>query len=765
MHTILRRLPLVALAATLLCGALAPAMAQAAPLPRAQPKTVQFAPNPVERQVTAGAYHELFILTHFYTPVQIKPAYFTIHFNGALYGRPATSYLGTLNRGMHDLDFVAVVPARTHTGVYKGVGRLLRGNSKRDDDHQVGGNFYVVVRVVRAPRHETPIIRWQPANNLGAIPVQRGQTVTETVSFTSNVALTNVHVARDLGNYAQSHGVRVRVSPSTPSVLANVAPGVAVPVIFTISAGRVARLGVYPADLHVDAATKDDGRVLRRPNDLDFRVAVRPVAAVIHWQPANSLGVIAVQRGQTITETASFTSAVDLTNVRLAGTFDYPDRAEDSRVSVRVVSPISLPSVAANTPVSVTFTIRGGYRAPLGGYNAGVHVVGTEPGGPRAVLPYDLDFRVQVRRDAAVIYWQPANQLGTVTVQRGQTVTETATFSSSVDLTNASLTALLSVGEDQREASRVRLAVISPNPAAPINVTAGAPVSVTFTVQALAGAPLRAYPAIAYIVGTEQGGPRATLHYGLHFTVRVTGDTPVIHWQPANSLGALKVQRGQTITETATFSSDVALSNAEIVRDLSDNAREHGVSLTVLSPATPVNIVQGAPVTVMFAISAAPAARIAAYPAALYVKASLFGGPATALHYGLHFTIVVDAAPATTVAWTGGNNVAYNVSPGSVVTETATFTTSADVSNASLRLVYGQRLKGVHISLVPLSGATPGGLVSITANTPQTINIVITTSPKAAGIFGGDVYLIAQPANAGARQLLHYGLHFTGAVQ
>lgn len=641
MHGLIRRIPLVALSATLLGGTLAPAMAQAAPL-RAQPKTVQWAPGVIERTVAAGSFHRLGIATRFNTPEKLQRATFTIRFNGGLYAAPTSTGLGTVGRGAHDLAFTVSVPARTRTGSYLGTGRLFHLQGRRVV--QTGANLYVIVRVVGAPaprpqprprpRPIAPVIRWQPANSLGAIAVQRGQTVTETVSFTSNVALTNARVARELGDYASDHGVRVRVvSPLAPT---SVLTGTAVPVVFTVSAGSAARLGAYPADLRVDAATANR-RYARLGNDLDFLVAVRRDVAVVQWQPSDNLGPIAVQRGQTVTETASFTSSVALTNVDIRRALG--EDASERGVRVAVVSPATLPSVAANTPISVTFTL-----------------------------------------------------------------------------------------------------------------------------AARAGTPVGSYPSYLYVVGTEPGGPRAILHYGLHFAVRVTAVAAAIHWQPANGLGTLTVQRGQTITETATFTSDLALSNAEIVHDLS-GAGNHGVVVTVLTPVAPATIPVGAPVTVNFTISAAPGARIAGYPAALYVKASPFGGPAVALHYGLHFKIDVDQVPATTVSWNnGGNYVTFPaIARGQIVTETATFTTSADVANASLRLVHGQRLKGVRVTVAPLAGAT------IAANAPTTVNVIIdaTAMPakQPAGFVSGDIFLIAQPASTATPRLLHYGLHFTGAAQ
>jgi hypothetical protein len=393
MDGLLRRMPLFMLAFALLGGMLAPVTAQAADPSRALSRTVQWSPNPISRQVTAGAYHETFIATRFYAPTAIAHAAFSIRFGGGIYARPSVSALGNIKRGYHDLAFVVVIPATVRVGRYVGVGRLLRREAARDYDYD-GRPLNVIVRVVRAG---------------------------------------------------------------------------------------------HP----------------------------RPVAPVIRWQPANSLGVITVQRGQTVTETASFTS-------------------------------------------------------------------------------------------------------------------------------------------------------------------------------------------------------------------------------------------------------DVALTNAAVTRALGDVATDRGVAITILTPVSTLpSVAAGAPIPVSFTLTATPGARIAAYAAALYVEGSVSGGPVKGLHYGLHFTIDVDAAPATTVSWTGGNYTTFpSVARGSIVTETAVFTTSADVANAMIRLANVHRSRGVRVTLLPLTSAT------ITANTPVTVNVVIDTTQLAApGFFTGDIFLIAQPAGVTARRLLHYGLHFTGAVQ
>jgi len=629
MHGFLRRLSPVALAIMVLGGTLTPLMARAAPASATAHRTITFSPNPVERQVTAGARRELFVLTHFNAPRALTHVYFTVRFNGDLYGRPATSYLGTIRRGRQDLAFVVVVPAGTRPGSYLGIGRLFQREGRHDDD-RIGAPLYVRVRVAaRAPLGV--VITWQPANHLGAIPVQRGETVTETVSFSSDRALKDVRIGRTLSDFARDRGARVTIV--SPTTLPSVAAHTPVPVVFTVAATDGARFGAYASSLYV-VATVPDGRRAHLRQDLDFAVRVTPIAPVISWQPSNHLGLLTVQRGGTVTETVSFTSAVALGNVEIRR--GLGDVAGDHGVGVGSISPADLPTVAANTPVSVTFTIAARAGARLGNYPASLYVVGTEPGGPRARLRQDLDFTVGVRVAASVI-----------------------------------------------------------------------------------------------------------------------------HWQPTDQLGVIAVQRGQTVTETASFTSDVALSNAQLLPLLSDAAAAQGVTVTAITPASLPGVAANTPVNVTFSIAATADARLAAHPAGIYVVASAPGSVPMRLYHTLHFTVRVTPVPPTTVAWVGGNYVTFPaVTRGTLVTETASFTTSANVTNASLEVANVHGTRGVHVTVVPLTGTT------IAANTPVTVNVVVDTTQLARpGFYGGIVYVVAQPADAAAPHLLHLGLHFTGAVQ
>ncbi len=629
MHGFLRRLSLVALAIMLLGGTLTPLAAWAAPAPANDHRTITFSPNPVERQVTAGSRRELFVLTHFNAPRALTHVYFTVRFNGGLYGHPATSYLGTIRRGRQDLAFVVVVPAGTRPGSYLGIGRLFQREGRHDDD-RIGAPLYVRVRVAARPPLGA-VITWQPANHLGAIPVQRGGTVTETVSFSSDRALKDVRIGRTLSDFARDRGARVTIV--SPTTLPSVAAHTPVPVVFTVAAAYGARFGAYASSLYV-VATVPDGRRAHLRQDLDFAVRVTPIAPVISWQPPNHLGLLTVQRGGTVTETVSFTSAIALTNVEIRrGLGDF---AGDHGVGVGSISPADLPSVTANTPVSVTFAITAGIGARLGNYPAALYVVGTEPGGPRARLRQDLDFTVGVRVAASVI-----------------------------------------------------------------------------------------------------------------------------HWQPTDQLGVIAVQRGGTVTETASFTSDVALSNAQLLPLLSDAAAAQGVTVTAITPASLPNVAANTPVNVTFSIAATADARLATHPAGIYVVASAPGSVPMRLYHTLRFTIRVTRIPPTTVAWAGGSYVTFPaVTRGTVVTETASFTTSANVTNASLEVANLHGTRGVHVTVVPLTGTT------IAANTPVTVNVVVDTTQLARpGFYGGIVYVVAQPADAAAPHLLHLGLHFTGAVQ
>ncbi len=397
MDGLLRRIPLIILAFALLGGTLAPVAAQAAAPPRTQPaqvRTLQWSPNPIRRQVTAGRYHEVYALTRFYSPITIPHAIFSIHVGGGLYARPAAFSLGRIARGYHDLDFVVVVPAKVRPGRYVGTGRVLRREGARDYD-DVGRPLYVIVRVVRAghPRPLAPVIRWQPANSLGAITVQRGQTVTETVSFTSDVALTGAEVRSVFNDTARDRGVIVTIL--APSTFPTVTAGATVPVTFIVRATPNARVGGYADALYVKAS-EPGAPAVRLPYSLRYSIDVDAVPATIaRWTGGNYVTFPAVAPGSILTETATFTTSADVFNatLRLTNTTLRLAKVRRSR-GVRVtLLPLTSMTIAANTPVTVNVVIDTTKLAVPGFFTGDIFLIAQPSGATaRRLLYYGLHF-------------------------------------------------------------------------------------------------------------------------------------------------------------------------------------------------------------------------------------------------------------------------------------------------------------------------------------------------------------------------------------
>lgn len=276
------------------------------------------------------------------------------------------------------------------------------------------------------------------------------------------------------------------------------------------------------------------------------------------------------------------------------------------------------------------------------------------------------------------------------------------------------------------------------------------------------------YLGIGHLLRREHAHDYDWVGAPFYVVVRVVGVrpiAPVIRWQPADNLGTITVAQDQTVTETASFTSSVDVTDVEIKRSLSDYARDHGLSIAIGAPIASPSVAANTPMNVTFTLTARSDARPDSYPAALYVAGTEQGGPRGPLHNGLHFLIDLDRAPVAptpVVMWSGGSYATFpSIARGSVVTETATFTASAGLSNAGLRLVYNRRLRGARITLVPLSSAT------IAANTPVTVSLTVDTTAMArSGFYAGSVYVVAQPANGSMpSRPLHYRPHFTGAVQ
>lgn len=237
------------------------------------------------------------------------------------------------------------------------------------------------------------------------ITVRRGQTQTYTVTFRSATALTNVQVKRTLSAYAQKNGVQMTVLSTSLGSATTLAANAPASVTFSVSAAVNAYVATYNADLHVNGSV-NGGAMTHQPNDLDFVIRVGKMAQVITWAPQNkSAGisegpnnVITVRQGHSTIRTGSFTSNVALTNVQIMRTLR--DYAQDHGVAVKVLSTSlgSATTLAANTPVLVTFSVSAAATTRVATYHTDVHVDGSINGSVRTFLPNSLPLIVDVDR-------------------------------------------------------------------------------------------------------------------------------------------------------------------------------------------------------------------------------------------------------------------------------------------------------------------------------------------------------------------------------
>ena len=93
-----------------------------------------------------------------------------------------------------------------------------------------------------------------------------------------------------------------------------------------------------------------------------------------------------------------------------------------------------------------------------------------------------------------------------------------------------------------------------------------------------------------------------------------------------------------TVTETATFTVNTALSNVALLSSISG----HDVTITPAPLAGPT-VAANTPTGIRFTITVAPTAPTGVYRGAIYVSGMAAGETtAHALHHGLHFLFVVN---------------------------------------------------------------------------------------------------------------------------
>ena len=346
------------------------------------------------------------------------------------------------------------------------------------------------------------------------LTVKRAQSVSYIASFVSSNPLTNVSVKPTVSAFAHSHGVTITVNSTSLGSATSVAAYTTVHVNFTVSVAQNARVAIYNTDLHVDGSI-NGAPATHLANDLDLTIDVDHMSQVISWLPATAPNTtlvqpyqtIMVRRAQTITETAAFTSSVALTNVSVHRTlFDY---AKDHGVSVTVISTTlgTSTTLAANTPVTVTFTVSVAPDTRVAYYYADIHVDGSLSGQPKTFVPNSLPMTIQSAKMAQVIFWLPTNAQKTITAQphsiftvkQGQRVTATGVFTSSIALSSVSVKRTL---RDYSKDHGITVSVLSTSLGSATTLAANTPVTVTFSIGIAPKTRIATYNADVHVDGS-----------------------------------------------------------------------------------------------------------------------------------------------------------------------------------------------------------------------------------------------------------------------
>jgi hypothetical protein len=385
-----------------------------------------------------------------------------------------------------------------------------------------GGALAPVAAHAAQARGTSPLaITWMPNGTNHAntaepgqvFTVKRAQSATYTATFLSNQALTNVTVKPTVSDYAQSHGINVTVNSTSLGTATSVGAATPVHVTFTISVAQNARVAIYNADLHVNGSI-NGAAAKHLANDLDFSVDVDHMNQVVSWLPAAAPNTALVQpyqfltvrRAETITETATFTSSVALTNVAVHRTLH--DYAQDHGVAVTVVSTTlgTSTTLAANTPVTVTFTVSVAPDARVAFYYADIHVDGSVNGGAATFVPNSLPFVIQSSHMAPVISWLPSNGQGITAspgavflIRQGHLVTRTAVFTSNIALSNVSVMRTL---RDYSKAHGIVVKVLSTSLGSATTLAANTPVTVTIAASVASNTRPATYNADVHVDGS-----------------------------------------------------------------------------------------------------------------------------------------------------------------------------------------------------------------------------------------------------------------------
>ncbi len=479
---------------SLAVGATNPAAVHAAS--RRQSAVVQWSQSSTSATVQPG--HQTTIATRFRVTHTIHHAVFVVRLGGGLIAHPATLSWGTITPNhWNDLAFVVSAMSWMRPGRYTGTVTLARW-SRIDGDadvdvHRVGRPLAFVIQVV-----SPPVVTWTPSN-LGRIVLLKGQVVTETASFVSSVALSNVQLGRRLSPYAIGQGVVVTPLGITPATT-SIAPNTPYSVTFTIATAATTTAGLYGVDVFLSGSYRGSP-VVALERSLHATLDVRRVEPTINWTP-DGLGQINLAPGQTVTKTASFVSNVALSGVQLAR--QLPDAAASHGVSINLLG--LTPATSAITPnetYTVTFTVAAAPTATSGSYSSAIYVLGSYNGAPVARIWHQEGFVVNVVAPSPLVTWTASGgPVSYPTIVRGATtvsVTETATFNSNVTLSNVTLAGSLSSNATAQGITLTPVAIPGGS------VAAGATTQVSFVLSVPPTATPGVHQGYIWIVGQAAG--------------------------------------------------------------------------------------------------------------------------------------------------------------------------------------------------------------------------------------------------------------------
>jgi hypothetical protein len=284
--------------------------------------------------------------------------------------------------------------------------------------------------------------------------------------------------------------------------------------------------------------------------------------------------------------------------------------------------------VAANSPISLTITISADPSASVAVHQTSLYLTASFNGGSAVRLYHTLKFGLNVvQAPQPSITWTPGNNLGAITLSQGQTVTRTVSFVSDMPLTNAQVVSTLNL----------HFVHVTAQPASLQSVAANSPISLTITISADLSAGVDSHQTSLYLTASFNGGSAVRLYHTLYFGINVVqAPRPSITWMPGPDLGTITLSQGQTVTRTVTFTSDMPLTNVQVI----SSPNPSNLHITV-QPASPQGVTANSPISLTITISADPSAAVAAHEITLHLVGSFNGGPTVRLYHSLYFAVNV----------------------------------------------------------------------------------------------------------------------------